>query len=214
MNKFNLVLCEIHMPAIHGKSINSYPNIETHFLLIDKFHPTGRLLDEYNEYIEEDTDTESDSFASELDYDDIVLLDGEEPHENGDNHNNADDDDEEDEEEEGTDLTEIQRLYSNNYQASPHFHHPTIRNYYNIIHRENYIKPEIGLCIMLTTGEQIVIIKTFWLKIIQRKWKKVVAERKRIIQEMSAPTALYNRSITNKRQQPTLPGLKGLFAKA
>lgn len=50
--------------------------------------------------------------------------------------------------------------------------HCTIRNYNNIIKQENYIKLDIVEKIILETGEIIAIIKTFWIKIIQRKWKK------------------------------------------
>jgi len=174
MMKYNLVLCEIHLPAIHGKTKSSCPYIETHFLLISKFDgPSGMLLDEYNEIVEPETDTESDSdaesFASNL---------------------------EDMEEDELTAIYQTQQLYLGEYNIMNNIRHPTIRNYNNIIHRENYIKPEIGHCIELPTGETIVIIKTMWLKIIQRKWKKVVSERKRILTERSHPNALYTRMIT------------------
>lgn len=205
MSQFNLVLCEIHLPAIHGKTRNSCPDIERHFLLIDKFHPTGRLLAEYYEYVEEDTDI--DSFASdsedEEEEDAVQEL-------VGDQAPVGDQEPVEDQEPDDTDLNQIQHLYASNYQMSAYFHHPTIRNYYNIIHREDYIKPEIGLCILLPTSESIVIIKTVWIKIIQRKWKKVFVERKRIIREMSTPTAIYMRSIGAR--QHAMPGLKGMLS--
>jgi hypothetical protein len=35
------------------------------------------------------------------------------------------------------------------------------------------IQPEIAECIILTGGEYVAILKTFWIKIIQRTWKKV-----------------------------------------
>ena len=50
--------------------------------------------------------------------------------------------------------------------------HSTIRNYNNIIKQENYIKLDIVEKNILETGEITAIIKTFWIKIIQRKWKK------------------------------------------
>jgi len=171
--KYNLVLCEIHLPTIHGKTKTSCPDIETHFLLISKFDgPSGMLLDEYNEIVEPYTDTESDSESEAESFDSDL------------------------EEDELSAIYQTQQLYIGEYNAINNIRHPTIRNYSNIIHRENYIKPEIGHCIDLPTGETIVIIKTIWLKIIQRKWKKVFAERKRIEKERGHPNALYTRMIT------------------
>jgi len=61
--------------------------------------------------------------------------------------------------------------------------HPTIRNYHNIISKPDYIKPEIGEYIILPTQEAITILKTIWIRIIQKKWKKVFVERNEIIKE-------------------------------
>ena len=38
---------------------------------------------------------------------------------------------------------------------------------------DKIIQPEIAECIILSGGEYVAILKTFWIKIIQRKWKKV-----------------------------------------
>ena len=35
------------------------------------------------------------------------------------------------------------------------------------------LQPEIAECIILSGEETVAILKTFWIKIIQRKWKKV-----------------------------------------
>ena len=204
--KFNLVLCELHLPSLHGKTNNSCSNIESHFLLIDKFDGlTGILLDEYNEYVEYDTDSEHDSFASDSEEereinpaDDDAFDD--EPNPNNPNYINS--------------LKAIQQLYSIEYQNMRSISHPIIRNYSNIIRKANYIKPESGLCIELHTHEQIVIIKTMWLKIIQRKWKKVFAERKRLLKERCLPAALYSRMMTGKWPSHclVLPGLNGMLS--
>jgi hypothetical protein len=57
-----------------------------------------------------------------------------------------------------------------------------IRNFENIISRENYIKPEIAKHIVLASGHSICILKTFWLKIFQRCWKNIFRIRKNILQ--------------------------------
>ena len=115
-----------------------------------------------------------------------------------------------------THISNIQQLYADKYASfiSRHFPHKTIRNYFNIIRRPDYIKPEIGECIELNTGEQIVIIKTFWLKIIQRKWKKVFAKRQLIIKYRSNPTSLLFRQLTGKWPEYCIhmPSLNGLLS--
>ena len=50
----------------------------------------------------------------------------------------------------------------------PDVKHPSIRNYHNIVKK---YKLDIVQMIYLNTGHQICIPKTFWLKIIQRKYK-------------------------------------------
>jgi hypothetical protein len=112
-------------------------------------------------------------------------------------------------------ISNVQQLYLNKYASliSRHFSHRIIRNYYNIIRRPDYIKPEIGECIELATGEQIVIIKTIWLKIIQRKWKKVFAKRQQIIKYRLSPNSLSFRQLTGKWPEYCIhmPGLNGLL---
>jgi hypothetical protein len=90
--------------------------------------------------------------------------------------------------------------------------HLIYKNYTNIILRENYIKPEIAQCIYLPTNECIAILKTFWIKLIQRKWKNIMKQRKYIIQQRSNMYALIQREITGKWPihccyYPTLKGM-------
>ena len=181
--RFNLVLCEIHYSPFHGKSKSSYKNIEGHYLLIDKFDGVTGMVLDTDEEDISDSDSDSDT--------------------DSDNDNRV------------THISNIQRLYLNEYAnfISRHFPHKTIRNYYNIISRPDYIKPEIGECFELVTGEQIVIIKTIWLKIIQRKWKKVFAKRQQIIKYRSSPSSLSFRQLTGKWPEYCIhmPGLNGLL---
>lgn len=68
--------------------------------------------------------------------------------------------------------------------------HPIIRNYNAIIKRNDYIKLDIIEKVILETGEIIAIIKTFWLRIFQRKWKKYYSELERKI--------AFNKNIKNR----------------
>jgi len=91
--------------------------------------------------------------------------------------------------------------------------HPIFRNYNNIISRQNYIKPEIAECIYLETQECIAILKTFWVRLIQRTWRNVLEKRKQIIRKRSSQSALYIRETTGKWPRDCLvyPGLKGML---
>ena len=189
-NKNYLMLCEIHHPERHGKTHDSAPNIETHYLVFDRFEPFSGIsfceLDEYQEY---DTDDEYES-----DDDDIIDSRGLS------NINNE--------------LRFLRDNYSNTIlnNIDSFVNHPTIRNYANIISNPNYIKPEIGEYIILPTQEAIAILKTFWLRIIQRKWKKVFKHRNEIIKLRCNPSNLRYREIHGKWPSncdnfPTLNGM-------
>jgi len=90
--------------------------------------------------------------------------------------------------------------------------HKFIKNYKNIITRPNYIKPEIGEIIHLPCGRTVCIIKTLWIKIIQRAWKKVYNIRIQMFKMRCQIQSLKYREITGKwpdscRYMPTLHGL-------
>lgn len=172
ISKFNLVLCELHNPYIHGKTKTSCPTIDSYHMLISKFNPfTGIPFYE--------------------DHNLVVIIDSEY---------------------EET-IEDVQEEYIDEYaEIDLPIPHPTIRNYENIIRRNDYIKPEIGLCVELPTGENVVIIKTYWIKIIQRAWKRLYKERREIINGQKMIESISTRKMTglfpNKyRYLPTINGL-------
>ena len=59
--------------------------------------------------------------------------------------------------------------------------HPYIRNYVNI--NKQYLQIHLAKNMILPTGETICIIKTYWLRIIQRTWKRIYKERKEMIEK-------------------------------
>ena len=61
-------------------------------------------------------------------------------------------------------------------------------------------------------GAYNVVIKTFWLKLIQRSWKRVFLERARIIDKHKASGYILARFL-GKTQKPTLPSIRGLLVK-
>ena len=102
-------------------------------------------------------------------------------------------------------------LFNNNYRVE----HPIYRNYINIISRNNYIKPEIAECIYLETQECVAVLKTFWIRLIQRTWKNIIKKRKQIIQLRCHPMSLKFRELNRRWPDDCLnyPGLRGMLIK-
>lgn len=92
--------------------------------------------------------------------------------------------------------------------------HSFIKNYSNIISNPNYIKPEIGLCLTLRGGEIVVILKTIWLRLIQRTWKNIYKTKQLINQKRNTVSSILYRSQTGKWPYDCnrLPTLKGMLS--
>ena len=56
--EWHLMLCELHLPTMHGKTNDSDPNIETHYLIHDLYNPTEL----YETYDSDDSDDEDVSY--------------------------------------------------------------------------------------------------------------------------------------------------------
>ncbi len=105
--------------------------------------------------------------------------------------------------------------FYNNYYKS-YFYYLTdniIRNFSNIIKTKNYIKPEIGQIFYLGGGECVCVIKTFWIKIIQRTWKKIFKMRQNIKKIRHQPKSIYYKQISGKYPVECLymPSIKGML---
>jgi len=185
-NKWHLMLCELHFPTIHGKTDDSQPDIETHYLVYDIYDPTTGISLNYTESDEEfdyDTYDNDETNLPRINYDIISLK---------------------------------QKYFNLSICFTRYLYkHPIIRNYQNIISKPNYIKPEIGEYIILPTHETITILKTFWIRIIQKKWKKVFQEKQKIIRQRCSIQSLKIRQITGywPIYCNNLPGLKGMLSK-
>ena len=188
-NNYYLMLCELHYPGRHGKTDDSDPNIENHYLVYDRFDPISGIsfchLDEYDEL---DTDNE---YESDDDMEERHLC----------NINNE--------------MTFLKEMYSNPENFRPQYFgiHPTIRNYHNIISKPNYIKPEIGEKIYLPSGHCVCIIKTIWLKLVQRAWKKTYKNRINVIQKRCSIDSITTRLITGNWPENCryLPNIRGIL---
>lgn len=93
--------------------------------------------------------------------------------------------------------------------------HSIYKNYSEIIKNENYIKPEITECIYLETGHCVAILKTHWIKLIQRTWKNIMKKRENIIKKRCHPNSLKHREITGRWPKDCIryPTLKGMLIK-
>ena len=92
--------------------------------------------------------------------------------------------------------------------------HSVFRNYKNIILKQPYIKPEIAECIYLENQECLAVLKTHWLKLIQRTWKNIIKKRKRVLQKRMDLNSLKQREITGKWPPDCFiyPGIKGMLS--
>jgi hypothetical protein len=153
MNRYKLILCELHHPFIHGKMDNSDPYIETHFIVIS----------EYNI----------------IDIQQWIGM-----------------------------YTRLYKCYTRRSIFDDNSH-PTIYNFAKIVANKNYIKHEIAECIILPTGETIAILKTFWIRIIQKVWRKILRQREQYITSMQLYKNLYKRELGKIKFR--LPGIKGML---
>lgn len=112
-------------------------------------------------------------------------------------------------------ISDIANNLNNEYIYLLNQSHDIFRNYREIITRENYIKPEIIECIYLDTGHCVGIIKTFWIKLIQRTWKNILKKREIVISMRCNPISLRHREITGKwpKKCSSYPRLKGMLAR-
>lgn len=73
-------------------------------------------------------------------------------------------------------IYETAEFINHQYKFLDSYKHNLFPNYRNIVLRETYVKPEIIECIYIEET-CVAILKTFWLKIIQRFWKNIFRNR-------------------------------------
>lgn len=90
--------------------------------------------------------------------------------------------------------------------------HPIIRNFMRITARTSG-KLEIAECIYLEDGVMVAILKTFWLKLIQRRWRNVFRERERIKKLRMRVASFVYREMNGEwpLECKIIPGLRGML---
>ena len=72
--------------------------------------------------------------------------------------------------------------------------HPMIRDYNKVATK--YIRLEIIQADLLSGQEEVAYLKTFWLRIVQRRWKKIYKDRKEILRQRGQVKAMQERQRT------------------
>jgi hypothetical protein len=110
-------------------------------------------------------------------------------------------------------INDIAEFLNIEYIYLPNKNHHIFKNYKNIITQVNYIKPEIAECIYLPNGECVSVIKTFWIRLIQRTWKRVFKERQNILKKRYSLKALHYKELHGRWPEYCIPysSIKGML---
>ena len=194
----DLVICEIFNKKIHGFDDNNDPTVVGHYLVSHNFTKVYSDSEEdseedIDEDLEDDTDSEEDT-DEDLEDD----LDSNKIKESVFYNTNF-----------------FLKMYKSKYNSLNNLKvHPLIRNYKYIISRPTYIQLHIAKVIYLSGSECVAILKTFWIKIIQRTWKKIYKKRCTVIALRKSPVSLFYRERHGKWPDNCLylPSLQGLLS--
>jgi hypothetical protein len=111
------------------------------------------------------------------------------------------------------DIVDLHGAYYSSRARVRHRPHKFIRNYDNIISQDNYIQPHIGEVIYLSSGECVAIIKTIWLRLVQKCWRRVYNQKKVVILRRRNLDSLRHREVHGKWPSNCnyLPSIYGMF---
>jgi len=92
--------------------------------------------------------------------------------------------------------------------------HPIVKNYKYMMCQPDYIKPEIVEGLYLEGDEFVAIIKTFWIRLIQRKWKNIYKERQTILKQRCIARSIMYRELRGIWPPECLyyPSLRGMLS--
>ena len=71
-----------------------------------------------------------------------------------------------------------------------------VRSYWNIVRSNTKMYPMLEIVQPVTMepgGECVVVLKTFWIRIVQRRWKRIFAERRQRLAQLLKPYGLLKR---------------------
>jgi len=110
-------------------------------------------------------------------------------------------------------LTNFYKKYYKKNFCSLSLPHTLLRNYNNIIENPKYLNLEIGKLYYLKGSECVCVLKTFWLRIVQRTWKKIYKIRKTLLQCRCRPDSIMYKQIIGKWPPSCnfMPSIKGML---
>ena len=183
ITKNYVMLCELFHPKIHGFDGKSDPNIFGHHMVIF-IKDNETTSDNESEYSDEYSGDDSDDENDELILDKAIIQ---------------------------TYKNKYKLLVKNSLKFNINLEHNIIRNYINIVTKNNYITPHIGERIYLSGGECVAIIKTMWLKIVQRCWRRVYKTRMQIISNIKKNPKYLLRREYDSKWNIRVPTIHGMF---
>tara|TARA_B100000519_G_C14117588_1_gene378847 strand:- start:388 stop:858 length:471 start_codon:yes stop_codon:yes gene_type:complete len=86
------------------------------------------------------------------------------------------------------------RFAQQNYSIN----HPIIENFWKLHNKKYFCQLNIAKTYETETGELMCILKTFWIRIFQRKFRNYIAKKKKIILMRKNPTQLFFRKINGR----------------
>jgi len=111
-------------------------------------------------------------------------------------------------------LIYVNAISNSIFFSLPYYYALNYLYYYSIIHLDICsIKMNIMKLDIAQDGTYNVLLKTFWLRLIQRNWKRVFKERKEILQNRAKPNAQYYFSLRGRYPEGLnhLPSIYGLM---
>jgi len=115
-------------------------------------------------------------------------------------------------------VNNLSKFYKNYYKKNfcrLSLPHNLLRNYSNIIESPKYLNLEIGKLYYLKGNECVCVLKTFWLRLVQRAWKKIYKMRQIILQYRRRPDSLFYKQFSGKWPENCsyIPSIKGMLVK-
>jgi len=171
VNKNILLIPEIYNKYFHGKTLDSDPNIDGQFLVLQTF------------YINPNNNINNNNIIIEFfNY-----------------------------------VNNLCKFYKKYYEKKLYeIHlppHTVLRNYHIIIKHPSYLNLQIGQVYYLKGDECVCVIKTIWLKVVQRAWKKIYKIRNEIKQLRCRPDSIMYRQFCGRWPQNCsyLPSIRGML---
>ena len=112
---------------------------------------------------------------------------------------------------------QLGRLYRNLLQSQPSTtitHHPVFRHYRHLADNPRTYSLQLAEVHHLRGGECVAVLKTFWLRLVQRSWKRVFAKRQEVLRRRGRPEELawFQRVGKWSPECGTLPSVLGMMA--